>query len=650
MSRKRSLATDGASDDSKDLAPRRMREIGDAGKGVCGMSAVEQPESQGHLDLPDEPQVESVFAILDDLERMTERQREDLHAHTPRIVPASPDGVTPLFAVEEQKRPVCRDVAARRVKPRPDVELTEQVHALWDEGVAESAELARRFVALAPYWVESDDGDGAEAEQQQLAVAVAMRTTRGKAAKAITEAHRAVDLLPRCTLALEAGEFPAEWFRDLLRRTDDFTPAEMVLVDVTVASWCLAIMPSVFTKSLDLLVMKIRQRHPKEPEQEAACRRRMVLEPGTLDGMASLRIIGPAPEIQALAGRFDQAARAIQNAQRLALKEGTEIPLDPDGQVEMEGMPLSLNLIRYHLAHAAQLETGTVTVPEARFRLNVLVPFLTLVGGDDAPGVLEDGTPIPAEMAREIAGKSEEWFRVLTDPSSGEFLPRPAQKYRPTDSMLEHLRLRGQTCGVPGCERTASVASEADHIIEYDHQNPEAGGRTAVENLHFLCWFHHAMKTAGRLDPTRLSAEKSPTGRAGTIWDIQERIRVFREDDTDLLTPQAAAQLDAVWEAMRRRQEDWEQRQDDETGSIADAADPSNLDSPWPIRPGAPDPWPRVDLDRAGAPDVEEAPAERPRRWSNREPADRWGRPSPDRPPDPPPDHPAVDYSGPPPF
>ncbi|WP_227488221.1 DUF222 domain-containing protein [Brachybacterium subflavum] len=214
---------------------------------------MEQPELQGRLDLPGERAVESTFAILDDLEQMTERQREDMHVHTPRFVAAPPDGVKPLFIVKEPTKPVCRDVVARRVKARPGAELTGQVRALWDEGVDESYELSRRFVALAPFWAgrEEMDADPYEVEQQDLMVAVAMRCTRGQAAKAITDAHRAVDLLPRCTQALEAGEFPAEWFRTLLRRTADFTPAEMVLADVTVASWCLAIMPRVFTKCLD---------------------------------------------------------------------------------------------------------------------------------------------------------------------------------------------------------------------------------------------------------------------------------------------------------------------------------------------------------------------------------------------------------------
>jgi hypothetical protein len=615
------------------------------------MSIAQQPESQGRLDLPEPPRVAAPFAALDEVERMSERQREDMHAHTPRVVPLSPEDPQPLFGIPE-RRPVCRDVVARRLDPRPDVELTALSHALWDEGVEESYELSRRFTLLAPFWAGRDqvDADPYAIEREDLTVAVSMRTTRQRAARAIREAHRAVDLLPRCVLALEMGEFPAEWFRVLLERTDRFTPAEMVLVDVTVASWCLAITPESFTRHLNLLVSRIEQQRPIEPEQEAASRRRMVVDPGTADGMACLRIIGPAAEIKALAAKFDQAARAIQAAQRHALRDGTEIPLDPDGQVEAEGMPLSLSLIRYHLAHASRLDTDGVTVPEARFRINVLIPFLTLAGGDDAPGVLEDGTPIPSQMAREIAGKGGDWYRVLTDPSSGEFLPCPAQKYRPTDAMLEHLRLRGQSCAVPGCTRGVSAASEADHIIEYDHADPEHGGRTEIGNLHFLCWYHHAMKTAGVLDPLQVDADASPTGRRGTLWDIHERVRVFREDDTDLLTPQAVAQLDACTEALRRRQAASEDRQ---TPGRGVASDPSDLDSPWPLTSGVPDPWPRVDMKRAGAADEEEIPVEKPRRPPYQGPSGRQGSPVPASSKSPPGARrsaPRVNYDGPPPY
>ncbi|PWH06194.1 HNH endonuclease [Brachybacterium endophyticum] len=518
------------------------------------MGTTELPTAQGVLDVPADVSRPGVFAILDELEQMSPRVLEDLHAHDCSRDPApAPQGVRPLRSVDTP-RPVCRDVAARRISPRPDVQLTERVHALWDDGAQEASDLARRLLLLAPSWLDREAGgtDPHVVEAEDLTVAVALRCTRTQAGAAIREAHRAVDLLPRCLQALETGEFPAAWFRTLLERTRRFTDAEMLLVDVTVSSWTLGITPERFTRELNALLAMIEGAQPEPASLDPESRRRMVVDPGRSAGTACLRIIGPAPEIMALAGRFDQAARAVQDAQRHALREGTGIPLDPDGQVEREGMPLSLALIRYHLAHAASLDTDGVTVPEARFRLNVLVPFLTLAGGDDAPGMLEDGTPIPAAMAREIAGAEKDWFRVLTDPSSSEFLPCPAQRYRPTDAMLEHVRLRGRTCAVPGCTRSSSIASEADHIIEYDHADPAAGGRTEIENLHLLCWFHHAMKTSGLLDPTRIDADRSPTGRRGTLWDIQERVQIFREDDTDLLTVETVAELTSVWDSLER--------------------------------------------------------------------------------------------------
>ncbi|PWH07520.1 HNH endonuclease [Brachybacterium endophyticum] len=507
---------------------------------------------QGALDISVEP---SVFAILDELETLTPAQREKLAAPDPaeadRLLP---EGVKPLRRVTATK-PLTRESAPRRVAIRPDIEVVDRVHHLWDDGVEESCALARRFLMLAPSWMDRDcpEVDELEVEAEDLAVATSLRCTLGAARDRVRDAHRAIHLLPRCTGALEEGEFPADWFRRFLERTRDLTDEEMFLVDTTVCTWALGITPETFTRELNRLVATILSARERPPHLEPEARRRMTVTPGKAAGTACLRIIGPVPEIQALSRRFDETARAVQDAQRQALRDGTEIPCDPDGQVEREGMPLSLNLLRYHLAHGATLDAHGVDVPASRFRLNVMVPFLTLMGGDEVPATMEDGTPIPADMARDLAGSCPDWHRVLTDPSDGEFLPLKPTTYRPTQSMLEHLRLRNRSCAVPGCARSTSAASEADHIVEYDHEDPRAGGLTEIENLHLLCWHHHAMKTAGLLDPERISAEDSPTGRRGTRWSIREQVTVFREDDADLLTPEVATELIEVWEDFERR-------------------------------------------------------------------------------------------------
>src|SRR5699024_2557607 len=79
------------------------------------------------------------------------------------------------------------------------------------------------------------------------------------------------------------------------------------------------------------------------------------------------------------------------------------------------------------------------------------VPAMTLMGYCDAPALLDGITPVPAPMARKLAAGHTDWYRILTDPHTGKFLPLPAEKYRPTTAQLEYLRLVDPICAMPGC-------------------------------------------------------------------------------------------------------------------------------------------------------------------------------------------------------
>lgn len=127
-------------------------------------------------------------------------------------------------------------------------------------------------------------------------------------------------------------------------------------------------------------------------------------------------------------------------------------------------------------------------------KLLVTVPFLTLAGESQLPGIYSDGSPIPATVARAIAGECSTWTRIMTDPVTGTPLDARSQNYRiPTDVRLP-LAAKWQACSVPGCARRAET-SELDHIIPFDHDDPEAGGQTTFENGHYLCRAHHQAKT-----------------------------------------------------------------------------------------------------------------------------------------------------------
>ncbi|GAA1842466.1 HNH endonuclease signature motif containing protein [Brevibacterium marinum] len=112
----------------------------------------------------------------------------------------------------------------------------------------------------------------------------------------------------------------------------------------------------------------------------------------------------------------------------------------------------------------------------------------------DLAGMLPDGSPLPADMARRLAGFSSTWTRILTDPATGTPLDAKATSYTIPNSIRQTLAAQWMNCTAPGCTRRADV-TEVDHIVPFDHDNPDQGGPTRFGNLHNLCRLHHQAKT-----------------------------------------------------------------------------------------------------------------------------------------------------------
>ncbi|GAB2534718.1 DUF222 domain-containing protein [Brachybacterium huguangmaarense] len=467
-----------------------------------------------------------------------------------------PSGETPSCRVVRDpviaRRPVTRESVAERNEHPERPELGGALVELWDLGVAQSRLHTQRLRTLAGFFHEVDPeparpGTGPAdpagpagpvrgvldapeefdpRETDAIAVGVALHCTITRAERLIRDAHLALTDLPTCFALLEAGRMPAEWMDETIRRARALTPEDRRRADAVVASWDTGIPPERFRRELRRLVEWLALRADTENE-DPRTQRRVDVDLDHAPGLACLHVTGPIPEILSLAQRLDAGARALQDTQRRVLEkaassadgtDGIEIPGDPEGIAAADGRPLSLAQLRYALLTGAELDTDGVHVPAERFRINLTVPALTLMGLSEQPGMLDGTIPIPADMARALAGTEPTWYRVLTDPATGAFLPLAADRYTPSRAMLEHLRLRSATCAVPGCTRSVSRAAEADHITEYDHENPATGGLTEIENLHLLCREHHRMKTAGLLDPYRLPVERYGPGR--TRWRI----------------------------------------------------------------------------------------------------------------------------------
>jgi hypothetical protein len=157
---------------------------------------------------------------------------------------------------------------------------------------------------------------------------------------------------------------------------------------------------------------------------------------------------------------------------------------------------------------------GDGTLGAIRAHVQVSVSALTLMGHDEGPADLAGRSPIDAATARELAGNTTSWDRLLTHPVTGTVLE--CDTYRPTNAMIRLLRARDRHCRFPGCRQPA-IRCELDHTIAASH-----GGPTHVRNLANLCKRHHDVKHHTRWHVRQLTGGRlvwtSPTGR------------VYRED------------------------------------------------------------------------------------------------------------------------
>lgn len=127
------------------------------------------------------------------------------------------------------------------------------------------------------------------------------------------------------------------------------------------------------------------------------------------------------------------------------------------------------------------------------YRINVIVPLLSLVGLSDAPGESLDGkVALPAALIRELAAEPGTVFsRIITDPV-GNLLAVDQKTYAFTGRQRDAIDLRDGTCRFPTCQQPADLCDK-DHVI------PWPRGSTTASNAASLCRRHHRLKTAGLL-------------------------------------------------------------------------------------------------------------------------------------------------------
>ncbi|HEY2273277.1 MAG TPA: HNH endonuclease signature motif containing protein, partial [Jatrophihabitantaceae bacterium] len=123
-----------------------------------------------------------------------------------------------------------------------------------------------------------------------------------------------------------------------------------------------------------------------------------------------------------------------------------------------------------------------------RSRIQVTVALSTLLGLDQQPAELAGYGPIPASVARKLAGDpNSTWHRLVHD-EVGDLIDYGRAVYQPPQDLVDFVTARDHTCRGPGCNRD-SRSCELDHVRDWAN-----GGATSHDNLGPECGRHHHLK------------------------------------------------------------------------------------------------------------------------------------------------------------
>ncbi|SFN45517.1 HNH endonuclease signature motif containing protein, partial [Mycetocola miduiensis] len=340
----------------------------------------------------------------------------------------------------------------------------------------------------------------------------------------LTDAEALIHRLPATMTALRAGEITYKHAKVLVDQTATLSPEAALLLEEQAVPFGRSLTVSKFRAKTRLLREHLDPDSVAARVAKSAQDRRLDFQPAD-DGMAWLSLYTTAPEATSIYTAVRDHALAVQTPAdprtltQLSADVFTdavsaalcgELPANSAGSASDSSAsdssasdssaiddatgsePLDADATQARRSRSG-LGSGSGFGSGAAFRrirptVTVTIPAMTLLGRSEEPGTLEGYGPIDADTARELAGQSNVWYRMLTDPTSGVPVALDRTKYKPTKKMKQYLRCRDGTCRFPGCNRTARHC-DLDHTNDHAH-----GGPTECDNLAHLCRKHHRLK------------------------------------------------------------------------------------------------------------------------------------------------------------
>jgi hypothetical protein len=350
------------------------------------------------------------------------------------------------------------------------VRLQQRKAALEAEEARELAGLARLSIAEAGSGADRSMVYRSLAGELALACNLSERTFQAR----IGDAEILVEKFPQTMTAMEAGTISTGHARVVVEGglpIDD--PVLRGRFERAVLERAGELTPGRLRKQARLAAAQIaevgfEERHARAVEDRSV--RMVELD----DGMAEVIHTVPTVYAVAMLDRLTEQAKAIKAA-------------NPDE-------PRSLDQIRADLMTELVLTGQPTGCPDAphtagvgiRAEVSIVIPMLTLLGKGTEPASIAGAGPIGMAEALRLAGETDVWVRLLTDPVDEQV--RAVDTYRPSRKLRRFIRGRDKRCRCPFCTR-AALHGDLDHTHAWEHD-----GKTEDGNLALLCKRCHILK------------------------------------------------------------------------------------------------------------------------------------------------------------
>ena len=334
-------------------------------------------------------------------------------------------------------------------------------------------------------------------------IAIRLRLPERTAQRLIAEAEHLIHNLHDTEADLAAGEFSYRHAQLIFDATYGMDEPMIGDLEALLLPAAKELTVSKFKEFARKLREKLNPGGMDERHRDAASRRTVTLD-FEQDGMALLSAYLPAEVAIAAHDRLTRLALAVGRVM-VSADNGDE---SPDNRTLAQ---LRADVFGDLMINGDTCDAGDPSMHGIRPQLLVIIPAMTAVRAEDAPGHLSGYGPIAPETARELAARAPSFARVLTDPITGVILDFDDKKYVVRSDLRRVLTLQFECCSFPGCKRPASQC-DMDHTIDW-----AKGGTTSLSNLAPLCKTHHnlkhhsAMKVRKRADGAM--EWTTPTGR-----------------------------------------------------------------------------------------------------------------------------------------